>query len=856
MLDARIRAYAGEAIALAKVSDSRSEEALRHFLAIQKEAEGPLLTSLEDTVNHYERLANEKTNQALFYEIVIAALLIALLAAVGLALFRPLVKRAQTDLNKIVDLAADVEAKEKRLSSILATLADGVVTLDEAGTIVSVNQAAEKIFGYGSAEVVGKNFRFLLPKSERRGRMSFFAHYARSGHAGSDDSSREIVALRKNGREFQMELSVSSLELDGRQLFTSVVRDITDRKKAETTLKRQAWVMENIADAVILTDPQGNIIDCNPRAEELTGYERVELLGTPVMDLMISGSVEMRGEVQTDARAITDTGDVWRHEFQITRKDGTVRTFDNTTTGMFDERQRLIGRISVNHDVTEQREVDGVKNDFISVVSHELRTPLTSIMGSLGLIKSGAFGDVDDEVSGMIDIAYSNSDRLVRLINDILDLEKIEAGRMDFSIAPLEAMALLVQAVTDNAGYGDKHDVHLDIVSPVKGVYVAADMDKVAQVFANLLSNAIKFSPAGATVEIGAHRRGQKIRFYVKDYGPGIPDDFRSAIFSKFSQADSSAKRKQGGTGLGLSICKTIVERLGGEIGFESKKGQGAKFFFDLPEAESPAEIIPMAALGKTALVVEDDQDAATLLRIILEDTGLTVEVDLDLETAQAAVTERKFDIVTLDLGLGGACGVDLLETIAQSEINAGLPVIVVTGRQREDVPDLEGGAFDLAAWVTKPIDIDSLKGTLHKCLNVRSTEKPRVLHVEDDPDIRAVVKKILGHSVEIIRAESLAVARTVLTENNNFDLVLLDLALGDGRGEELLPDLRTGTGAYIPVVVFSGNDLDRSAEIEKVTHVLQKSRTSNEDLAACVMSAIQRHHRTEPAQAPAQLRK
>jgi DNA-binding response OmpR family regulator len=342
----------------------------------------------------------------------------------------------------------------------------------------------------------------------------------------------------------------------------------------------------------------------------------------------------------------------------------------------------------------------------------------------------------------------------------------------------------------------------------------------------------------------------------VKDYGPGIPDDFRSAIFSKFSQADSSAKRKQGGTGLGLSICKTIVERLGGEIGFESKKGQGAKFFFDLPEAESPAEIIPMAALGKTALVVEDDQDAATLLRIILEDTGLTVEVDLDLETAQAAVTERKFDIVTLDLGLGGACGVDLLETIAQSEINAGLPVIVVTGRQREDVPDLEGGAFDLAAWVTKPIDIDSLKGTLHKCLNVRSTEKPRVLHVEDDPDIRAVVKKILGHSVEIIRAESLAVARTVLTENNNFDLVLLDLALGDGRGEELLPDLRTGTGAYIPVVVFSGNDLDRSAEIEKVTHVLQKSRTSNEDLAACVMSAIQRHHRTEPAQAPAQLRK
>lgn len=847
-IDARVRSYVAQAIALADEPNSRGEAALRHFLAIQVEAEFPLLESLDTMVLHYESLAANKTRIALRTEIFIATLLVAMLAAVGLIVFCPLARRTEESMSQIIELAADVESKEKRLSSILGTLADGVITLNEEGSILSVNEAAAQIFGYDEVEIVGKNFRSLLPDAEKRGGMRFFVSEAlRDKDVNDGDAGREMIGVKKSGIEFSLELSVSSVDLDGHQIYTSVVRDVTDRKKSETLLKRQGWVMENIADAVILADPQGKIIDCNAQAEELTGYDRVELLGTPVMDLMIADSATTRGSTQLDARDVTSSGGVWRNEFEIKRKDGEIRIFENTTTGMFDDRDRLIGRISVNRDVTEQREIDRVKNEFISVVSHELRTPLTSIMGSLGLIRSGAVGDVPEDVTGMIDIAYSNSDRLVRLINDILDLKKIEAGKMDFDITPHDAMALLTQAVTENAGFGDKNKVDIEITSPIRNIRVLGDNDKIAQVFANLLSNAIKFSPEGSTVGIGAERRGRKIRFMVKDNGPGISDEFRSSIFGKFSQADSSATRKKGGTGLGLSICKTIMERLGGTIGFDSEIGKGSTFYFDLPEAVSDVPEETVVTAGRTALVIEDDQDAATLLRIILEQLGLTVDVALDFERAQQLIDEKKFDAITLDIGLNGANGVDLLEDITKSDKNRDVPVVIVSGRKREDLPELEGGAIDLAGWIRKPVDIEALKKILRGCLAMKNGGKPRVLHVEDDGDVGEIVHKILQEDVEIVRAESLAAARTILKrERKQFDLVLLDLALGDGRGEELLPDLKTETGACIPVVVFSANDLDQSIDIAKVTDVLQKSRTSNEDLAACVMSAIQRHDRNQ----------
>ena len=845
-LDARIRAYTDTAIALARSPAPAGAETAVLLEAILAEARGPLLESLDAAFSHFTAMANTQQNELARTDTILTALQLLMLTGLGLFLFRPMVARVRGSIDEVYDLANDLDHNEKRLASILDTLADGIITIDLTGSITSVNDAAEDIFGYSAGEMIGRNFWVLLSHTERRARKEMFEQMGRAGVTPGQLTNREITGRHKNGREFPIEVSFAVLRTPDETLFTTVVRDISERKEAEIRLTRQAWVMENIADSVIITNAAGEIEGCNSAAEDITGYSRQDLIGMPVMNLMAADDESERATVQTDARTVTDTGSVWRSEFKIRRKDGAVRIFDNTTSSMFDDRGRIIGRISVNRDVTEQREVDRMKSEFISVVSHELRTPLTSIMGSLGLIKSGAMGELNGEIASMIDIAHANSDRLVRLINDILDLEKIEAGRMEFKSEKLDAETLLKSAAQDNAGYAGKNDVDIVVTHGIQDATILGDRDKLAQVFANLISNAIKFSPRGERIELGAERHGKRVRFFVRDFGPGIPLEFHSRIFGKFSQADSSATRQKGGTGLGLSICKTIVETLGGQIGFESKIGKGSTFYFDLDEvADDIAEAPPMTQ-PSSALVIEDDANTATFLRIMLEDLGLRVASAATNEEARTYLDRDHFDLVTIDLSINGTEKLTILDNLEKSPINRYTPVFALSNRKREDVAALDGTAVDIAGWMTKPIDITALKDRLTKLLKDEGASKPKILHVEDDIDIIEIVRKVMHGRAHIYAATSLEDARTAMTQNSgDFDLVLLDLVLGDSRGEELLPDLTTPDGRCIPVVVFSAHDLDQNIMAKRIVTVLQKSRTSNDALAASIMSALDRRRRT-----------
>jgi signal transduction histidine kinase len=245
----------------------------------------------------------------------------------------------------------------------------------------------------------------------------------------------------------------------------------------------------------------------------------------------------------------------------------------------------------------EQRRLERLKNEFISIVSHELRTPLTSIHGALGLIGSGLGGELSPRARQLLDVAYRNSQRLVRLVDDILDLQKIESGSMPFHFQPLELRPLLEHALEANQTYASALGVSIVLVEAVQGARVYADSDRMIQVMTNLLSNAAKFSPPGESVLVTATREHNELRVAVTDRGPGIPDEFRDRIFQRFAQADSSTTREKGGTGLGLSITKAIVERLGGTISFESPPEGGTTFHFDLPEwLPDPAVADPGAA--------------------------------------------------------------------------------------------------------------------------------------------------------------------------------------------------------------------------------------------------------------------
>ncbi|UUZ72436.1 hypothetical protein LP415_01240 [Polaromonas sp. P1(28)-8] len=247
-----------------------------------------------------------------------------------------------------------------------------------------------------------------------------------------------------------------------------------------------------------------------------------------------------------------------------------------------------MGFFSLGTDITELKRIDRMKTEFVSTVSHELRTPLTSIRGSLGLISGGVAGELPEAVKSLVAIATSNCERLIRLINDMLDSEKIESGKLRLNLQAAELKPLLRQALAANEGFAAQHGVKLRLRAPDAALQARIDSDRLMQVMTNLLSNAVKFSPAGSTVEVMLSRTARQVRVEVSDQGPGIPEAFRNRIFQKFSQADSSDTRQKGGSGLGLNISRGLIESMGGRIGFNSNGGAGTTFFLSCPNGGIP----------------------------------------------------------------------------------------------------------------------------------------------------------------------------------------------------------------------------------------------------------------------------
>lgn len=315
---------------------------------------------------------------------------------------------------------------------------------------------------------------------------------------------------------------------------------------------------------------------------KIFGYDSVdEILAMDSIQKLFAP--EEREIVAAHAKARLESDDL-HHVFErrALRRDGTYIWVEVRATRV--EWEGELASQTTFIDITQRKNVEQMKNDFISTVSHELRTPLTSISGSLGLISAGMAGKVPEEARNLIEIASNNSDRLVRLINDILDIEKIESGRMEIEFFPVQVWSLLEMAAETNRGFAERFGIQIDIADAPDDARVLGGVDQLMQIFTNLLSNAIKFSPLRATIDVAAHRvANDTIRFSVTDRGRGIPHDFRDRIFDKFTQADQSDTRESG-TGLGLSICKLLVERHNGKIGFVSEVDKGTTFYFDLPE--------------------------------------------------------------------------------------------------------------------------------------------------------------------------------------------------------------------------------------------------------------------------------
>ncbi|HER25672.1 MAG TPA: PAS domain S-box protein, partial [Rhodospirillales bacterium] len=464
-----------------------------------------------------------------------------------------------------------------------------------------------------------------------------------------------------------------------------------DRARADQALQesgeRLGAVVDHIFDGIFIIDELGTIQSINPAGSGMFGYGQEDIIGSNINVLMptphqSAHDVYLSDYVKTGKSSIIGVG----REFEGLRRNGTTFPLHlqiadlNLGTGRF--------FLGVVRDLTEQKEADRAKDEFVSTVSHELRTPLTSIKGSLGLIRSGSIGELPDKLRTMLDIAYNNSDRLVLLINDILDMEKIKAGKMDYTMKPLNVTSLIDEAITANKGYGDEHNITFVSHSDISGAVIDADKGRMMQVMTNLMSNAAKFSPDGETVKLAALRRGSMIRISVIDKGPGIADDFKKTIFQQFSQADSSDTRKKGGTGLGLSITRAIVQQHKGSIGFETELGEGSTFFIDIPElleARKTDDDLDGETGGNDRyriLHIEDDESVLQVVAAVLGDSAHIVTARTIAEGTRL-LEQGVFDLLILDLTLPDGDGESLILLLEQPG-QPSTPVIIFSAK---DVP-------------------------------------------------------------------------------------------------------------------------------------------------------------------------
>ena len=374
------------------------------------------------------------------------------------------------------------------------------------------------------------------------------------------------------------------MELNERVVFAGVLRDITERRKAEQALmeseKRYRDLFENANDLIQMIDVEGRLSYANRAWCRAMEYDRQEILnGNVRLDDFISE--ESKEHCMESFQKVMQGEKLDRVEAVFRSKSGREIPVEGSITCKYEDGQPFATR-GIFRDISERKEIDRMKNEFISIVSHELRTPLTAIKGSLGLLNGGVLGTLPEKATGIVRMALGNTDRLIRLINDILDIEKIEAGKQEFFFEPMDIGKLIQSTLDGLQSMAEEADVCL--ACSVQPIVAEVDHDRMVQVITNLVSNAVKFSPKGAEVRVEQQiLENDRLKVSVHDQGSGIPEEQKHKLFQKFQQLDSSNRRKKGGTGLGLSISKEIVEIHGGHIDVDSRPGEGSVFYFDIP---------------------------------------------------------------------------------------------------------------------------------------------------------------------------------------------------------------------------------------------------------------------------------
>ncbi|MBE9229302.1 PAS domain-containing protein [Phormidium sp. LEGE 05292] len=474
---------------------------------------------------------------------------------------------------------------------ITRNMAEGVCLVRASdAVIVYANPKFEQMFDYDSGELNDRHVSIVNYATEEV-TAEDVTQAIRSAVLQNGEAIYEVHNVKKDGTPFWCKATCSVFKHpDYGDVLVAVHQDITlakhleeVRQQVEEALRQSEAKFRSLSESspvgIFMTNTQGDCIYINPRHQMICGCTFDEALGKSWVEFI---HPEDREEVAAEWAKVLSQRQEYSSETRYIRKDGTIRFGRVLFAPIFSAVDEFVGYVGTVEDITDSRAIEIMKKEFISIVSHELRTPLAAIRGSMGLLASGVLQDKPETAQQMLDIAVQNTERLVRLVNDILDLERLEARTVKLNKQWCDGVTLMQQSVKTVQSLAVQSNITL-FVEPTS-VQVWADSDLIVQTLVNLIGNAIKFSPPETIVTLSIQDQTDQILFQIQDQGRGIPADKIDTIFGRFQQVDASDSRQKGGTGLGLAICKSIVKQHGGKIWVESVVGEGSSFYFTLPK--------------------------------------------------------------------------------------------------------------------------------------------------------------------------------------------------------------------------------------------------------------------------------
>jgi PAS domain S-box-containing protein len=786
------------------------------------------------------------------------------------------------------------------------------IATDERGVIQIFNVGAERMLGYAASEVVDQITPADISDPEelikRAAELSTeldtpitpgFEALVFKASRGIEDIY-ELTYIRKDGSRFPAIVSVTALRDAADKIigYLLIGTDNTARKQVEAAqalldqqLRDQQFytrsLIESNIDALMTTDPQGIITDVNQQMIELTGCARDALIGAPCKNFFTDPD---RADAAIQ-RVLTEHK-VTDYELTVRSKDGAKTVVSYNAATFLDRDDNLQGVFAAARDVTERKRFERtlqlknielehasrMKSEFLATMSHELRTPLNAIVGFSEALNDGLIGEMTESQHEYIGDIFTSGQHLLALINDILDLSKVEAGMMDLELEGAQLVDLLsnsLSIVRDTAA-GQHITLKLDVGEDLDDLLL--DTRKTKQIVYNLLSNAVKFSGNRGRVTLSARRvsrsrvgrlagtwavhsfptpldeHGEFIEIIVSDNGIGISEEDMARLFQAFSQIDSSLARKFEGTGLGLAMVKQLAELHGGTVAVSSAEGEGARFAVWLPLRVS-GKVHKKPTLGathetraaqpehRTALIVEDDDRAADLVRLLLEAEGFAVIRASSGELALELAPEHDLSLITLDVQLPGMDGWELLSLIRENRHLANVPVVVIAGDIGTNMA-LSGGA---AAILQKPISRAQLKASLANLGLRAARDRTRtILVVDDDPKAVEVIAAFLPTpAYAVVRAYGGSEA-ILLAQRLHPDLVLLDLMMPEVNGFDVVETLqRQSDTASIPILVVTAKQItadDRAAlsrESGTVIPIVEKAGFNRHEFMTEVRRAL-----------------